>query len=236
MLRALAAILTRRTEQLELVFSPESEMLARLAARGLRRIRTLVFTDNASVIVSFRGDVLRMHRALVSAPDEILEAVVAFVEGRGDRRREARRTLVRYPIPRGAARTRRRERPDPNDEPLVRRLREAFDEANARHFGGRLSRVEIRVSRRCRRRLGHYAPATAVSPAEIVVSRRHIRRDGWREVLDTLLHEMIHQWQDEQRLPIDHGLAFRARARAVGVHPRARRAVGARASGPVVQR
>jgi hypothetical protein len=43
-------------------------------------------------------------------------------------------------------------------------------------------------------------------------------------VLDTLLHEMIHQWQDETHRPIDHGRAFRAKAREVGITASARRA------------
>jgi len=61
------------------------------------------------------------------------------------------------------------------------------------------------------------------TPAEIVVSRRHIRRHGWEEALHTLLHEMVHQWQDEQGFAIDHGSSFRAKAREVGITPSARR-------------
>jgi hypothetical protein len=37
---------------------------------------------------------------------------------------------------------------------------------------------------------------------------------------------MIHQWQDESGLEIDHGPAFRAKARELGVTPAARRLVG----------
>jgi len=58
-----------------------------------------------------------------------------------------------------------------------------------------------------------------------VLSRRHIRRDGWDEALHTLLHEMVHQWQDEQGFVVDHGSIFRAKARAVGITPLACRAV-----------
>jgi hypothetical protein len=74
-------------------------------------------------------------------------------------------------------------------------------------------------------RLGHYSPAAHACEAEIVISRRHIRRDGWEEALHTLLHEMVHQWQDEQGLVVDHGSSFRAKARAVGITPLACRAV-----------
>ncbi|HEY8833823.1 MAG TPA: SprT-like domain-containing protein, partial [Gemmatimonadaceae bacterium] len=80
-------------------------------------------------------------------------------------------------------------------------------------------------SRRMKSRLGHYSPASEGCVPEIVLSRRHIRRDGWDEALHTLLHEMVHQWQDEQGLVVDHGASFRAKARAVGITPLACRAV-----------
>ena len=54
-------------------------------------------------------------------------------------------------------------------------------------------------------------------PAEIAISRRHLRRHGWQEALHTLLHEMVHQWQDETGQPIDHSSVFRRKAREVGV-------------------
>jgi hypothetical protein len=84
-----------------------------------------------------------------------------------------------------------------------------------------------------RTRLGHYMAASPTSgdPAEIVISRRHLRRHGWEEALHTLLHEMVHQWQDEHGYPIDHGRAFRAKARELGITPSARRTVAAASNG-----
>jgi hypothetical protein len=41
-----------------------------------------------------------------------------------------------------------------------------------------------------------------------------------------LLHEMVHQWQAENGLPVDHGAVFRRKAQEVGVLPGARRTVG----------
>jgi hypothetical protein len=61
-------------------------------------------------------------------------------------------------------------------------------------------------------------------PGEIVISRRHIRRHGWKAALETLLHEMVHQWQDETGLTVDHGGEFRRKAREIGIAPSARRA------------
>jgi hypothetical protein len=61
---------------------------------------------------------------------------------------------------------------------------------------------------------------------QIGISRRHLERDGWDEVRRTLLHEMVHQWQVETGLPLDHGRAFRQKARDVGIEPSSRRRVG----------
>jgi hypothetical protein len=100
---------------------------------------------------------------------------------------------------------------------------------NARHFDGALKPIEIRVSRRMKTRLGHYTAATAGGEAaEIAISRTHVRRHGWPEALHTLLHEMVHQWQDETGHTIDHGATFRAKARAVGIAPYARRVLATR--------
>jgi hypothetical protein len=41
----------------------------------------------------------------------------------------------------------------------------------------------------------------------------------------TLLHEMVHQWQAENGLPVDHRGGFRRKAREVGILPAARRPV-----------
>jgi len=68
-----------------------------------------------------------------------------------------------------------------------------------------------------------FTAATPAEPAEIAISWRHLRRHGWTEALHTLLHEMVHQWQDEQGFAIDHGSSFRAKAREVGITPSARR-------------
>ena len=52
-----------------------------------------------------------------------------------------------------------------------------------------------------------------------------MKRHGWDEALHTLLHEMVHQWQDETGRPLDHGAGFRRKAREVGIIPAARRVV-----------
>ena len=229
-LRSLGRLFTRSADQLVLPLdgAPRNatELLARLRAIGLTGIDRCRLTRNRTVMVSYRGRELRVHEGFLSAPPEVLTAIVTFVSGRtAASRRIARRRILAYPIAR-APRVRRPDAPHPDDAPLAKRLTEWHHRLNSRHFDGALKNVPVRVSRRMRARLGHYmAAAPTGEPAEIVVSRRHIRRHGWEEALHTLLHEMVHQWQDETGHAIDHGRVFRAKAREVGVTPSARRTV-----------
>ena len=111
----------------------------------------------------------------------------------------------------------RREPRHPDDAPAEERLTAAHRALNAERFGGMLHPISIRVSRRLKSRLGYYRVSTTHEPPEIVISRRHLRRHGWTEALATLVHEMVHQWQDECGGPVDHGRAFRLKAREVGL-------------------
>jgi hypothetical protein len=205
------------------------ELLVRLRKLGLRGIERCVLTYNRSVMISFRRGVLRLNRAYLLAPPEVHQAIVAFVGGRTQRvRRQAQRVILEHPIPVHEMRARRDHapRPRPSDVPLMEALARSHEHYNALLFGGQLSRIAIRISGRMRNRLGQYsAPCTTGRPAEITISRRHIRRHGWEEALHTLLHEMVHQWQAENGMPIDHGREFRRKAREVGVEPTARRVV-----------
>jgi hypothetical protein len=123
------------------------------------------------------------------------------------------------------ARAARVLRTHPADEFIAAQLSEWHTRLNAERFGGELSPIAVRVSRRMKSRLGHYAPAQRGGPAEIAISARHVKRHGFEQALETLLHEMVHQWQDEMKLPLGHGADFRAKASAVGIVARAKRAV-----------
>ncbi len=203
----------------------EGELLARLRALGLRGVDRCVLTRNRTVMVSYAERELRVNAGYLSAEEHVLEAIVTFVQGRTRaERRTAQRAIVAAAIvPEVLARA--PERTHPDDEPLVARLGAMHARLNVERFGGTLRTIPVRVSRRMRSRLGHYVPAGEHAPVEIVISRRHIRRDGWTDVEDTLLHEMVHQWQDESGLPVDHRAAFRRKAREVGAMPAARRVV-----------
>lgn len=223
-------MLSRSQDQLDLGFESAprnaTELLARLRSLGLTGIDRCRLTRNRAVMVSYRGRELRVHEGYLGAPPEVLMAIVTFVCGKTRvGRRLARKRILAYPVAR-TPRSRRPDAPHPDDAPLTKRLTEWHRRYNDRHFDGALRNIEVRVSRRMRARLGHYMSASpSGEPSEIVVSRRHIRRHGWEEALHTLLHEMVHQWQDETGHPIDHGRLFREKAREVGVTPSARRTV-----------
>lgn len=201
-------------------------LLAALGRHGLRGIDRLRFTRNRTVMVSFSRGELRVHEGYLDAPPAVLHAVAAFVCGRTRAERQrAREAILAHQIARPLA-PRRRERARPEDEPAMAQLRRFHAHYNRVYFAGRLKLVPIRLSGRMKTRLGHY---TAASPAgdlaEIVIGRDHIRRHGWEEALHTLLHEMVHQWQDEAGHAIDHGASFRRKAREVGITASARRHV-----------
>ena len=205
------------------------ELQERLRALGLGTMHRVKLTRNRTVVVSHGGGELRIHHSFLTAPEEVWRAVIAFVHARTRvKRSEAREKILAFPIelPDDAAvRRRSPDKPDPRDESLVRELRRLHQSYNRERFAGKLLGVDIRVSRRMRSRLGHYVRADKFGPAEIAISRRHIRRDGWEEAGHTLLHEMVHQWQDELGLGLNHGTQFRAKAREVGITPAACRAV-----------
>ncbi|MBI3792609.1 MAG: SprT-like domain-containing protein [Gemmatimonadetes bacterium] len=201
-------------------------LLATLRALGLAHITTLTLTRNRTVLVSWRGARLRVHQGFAAAPDHVLRAIVRFVTARRRSERAAAVAELRtFPLPEAPARAPRRLRTLPEDQPLAERLTQLHRTLNADRFGGTLSDVEVVVSRRMKTRLGHYALRRGDAPGQIALSRRHLKRHGWAQAAETMLHEMVHQWQDETGQPVDHGRAFRRKARELGITPAARRAV-----------
>jgi len=168
-----------------------------------------------------------VHREYAVAPDRVLHAIVRFVAPRTRRaeRLAAERVLLSWPIssegssprsPRAADQVR------PGEEATIARLELRWRELNARHFGAALAPIPIGLSSRMRRRLGELVyDRTTSKPVRIVISRRLLKRHPWREVEETLLHEMVHQWQAETGSRVDHGTEFRRKAREVGIVPRA---------------
>jgi hypothetical protein len=204
----------------------------RLQSLGLSQVERVVTHTNRTVLLSLSRRTLRIHRGYGFAPDEVLKAIVRFLDPRLPRaaRRLAEREFLDFPVhsyapalPRAA----RRERARPGDLRLLHRLEALHRELNARHFEGKLEEIRIRLSGRMRTRLGELSVDVGTGrPLELSMSRRHVTRHGWAEVEHTLLHEMVHQWQAETGVPVDHGATFRRKAREVGVLAAAKRTIG----------
>ncbi len=201
----------------------------RLRRLGLGTRHRVRLTRNRTVVVSHGHGELRIHESFLNAPEDVWKAVIAFVHARKrDVRHEAKRKILAFPVSLDqdlVSRHRKPEKTHPGDEALAAELAKWHAEYNRDRFDGSLKEIPIRISRRMRRRLGHYTPGTERGGPEIAISRRHIRRDGWPEALHTLVHEMVHQWQDETGREINHLREFRAKARDVGITPAACRAV-----------
>jgi len=220
----------------ELERSPESEaraadealLVARLRELGVRR--PIVVHENRTVMVSVgRANELRIHRGYAYSSDRILKAIINFVNARNRAARlVAEREIQTFAIDSILRPKRRRKRrvSKPRDRELLAELQAMHAHSNATLFGGELSPVTIGISDRMRTRLGEVTldPQNPRS-VEITISRAHWERDGRREVERTLIHEMIHQWQAESGLKVDHGVSFRRKAGEVGVPPSSRRAV-----------
>jgi hypothetical protein len=204
----------------------------RLRLLGLRDVEQILTHTNRTVMVSLSARrVLRLHQGYAFASDRVLRSIVRFLDSRLPRavRRVAEREFLAFPVEQyapPAERASRVERPRPGDLLLLHRLRQAHERLNARYFGGTLTDVPIRLSSRMRTRLGELSVDLRTGLAlEIALSRRHVDRHPWPEVEHTLLHEMVHQWQAESGLRVDHGSSFRRKAVEVGVLPQAKRPV-----------
>jgi len=211
----------------------EAELRRRLDSLGMPAFRGFATHTNRTVLLSVTGrGVLRLHRGFAWAPDRVLSAIVRYVRpgARRATRRAAEQEFLAFPVEVHAAPTRpsRRgaERPRPGDDALLARLTEIHARLNASHFGESLPSIRFRLSGRMRSRLGELSlDARSGQTIEIAMSRAHLRH-GWEEVQRTVLHEMVHQWQAESGLPVDHGTQFRRKAREVGIEPTARRHLG----------
>ncbi len=229
----------RRTKEQPHTGGPTVSLPERLASLGLHGCPRVVTHTNRTVMVSLGvGGVVRLHRGYAFAPDAVLQAIIRFLDPRLPRavRRVAERELLAFPVeqyappPPGPG---WRERPRPGDLRILHRLGQAHERFNLEHFQGELGSLPIRLSGRMRTRLGELSVDLRTGrPLEIVISRRHVARHLWSEVEHTLLHEMVHQWQAETGLPVDHGPAFRHKALQVGVLPGAKRTLGCRPAQP----
>ncbi len=209
-------------------------LMRRLGDFGLRGTEGIEVHENRSVLVSVCRTGLRLHRGFAYAPDVVLKALISFVTPgiRKQKAREARQLVEGFPVhdyvePR--RRVKKSQRTRPADLPLVRKLCSLHRDFNGLYFEGSLQKIRFRISHRMKRRLGEITLSDdGARPLEIAISSLHLRRDGWKEVEQTLLHEMIHQWQAETGKAVDHGTTFRDRAQEIGIPPSATRSLDLR--------
>jgi hypothetical protein len=224
--------ITDHTDHTDHTDLPSYRLTERLRSFGLPTGIPVYTHANRRILVSLtvRG-ALRVHAGYAMAPDEVIAAIARWARPRVTRadRRAAQRMLTGFPVhqhvPPSREARRRTEPPRPGDERTLARLRELHRELNARHFAGGLGPVILVLASRMRRRLGEFRQEDpgAAGGGEIRISRRHLRRDGWRGVAETLAHEMVHQWQAESGRKLAHDAAFRKRCAAMGIDPGATR-------------
>ena len=222
------------TSRASLQQPPEDLLAVRLRSLGLAPGRKVITHTNGTVMLSITPTgPLRLHRGYYHAPDRVLRAIIRYLNSRlpKDRRRLAEREFLSFPVQLYAprrAREPRRESSRPGDDAVLGRLGEIHRRLNDTWFEGSLQPLAFRLSGRMRTRLGEVCLIRNGAILDIAISRRHIRSDGWAEVEQTVLHEMVHQWQAETGQPVDHGRVFRRKALEVGIEPSARRDLGGR--------
>src|SRR5262249_49745415 len=92
-----------------------------------------------------------------------------------------------------------------------------FDDA----FALRVPEISLGVDRLRSTCFGHFRRGHNAFglKGEIVLNERHLRRPGW-QILGTLLHEMLHGWQQAHGRPgrrNHHNKEFRAKAESLGL-------------------
>ena len=202
--------------------APELALPDRLHRLGLSRSTAVTLTRNRVMVVSWDSRTgLRLHAGYAWAPDDVLSAILRFLSPRTPRteRLAARRIFLGFPLDRHVPSRKRRRLADvaERDVAAVEQLQRLHQILNMRHFDGALGTIPIRVSDRMSSRLGEFRADHDHKALVIAISRRHIKVDGWQAATETLLHEMVHQWQCESGLTIDHGREFRRKAREVGI-------------------
>jgi predicted SprT family Zn-dependent metalloprotease len=95
-------------------------------------------------------------------------------------------------------------------------LLQLFWELNYMHFGGILPPIEVRFSGRLKTTGGQYFRR----PKKLIqISNRYLEMpSAWKEIRDTLGHEMVHYWLDYLVKPCGHTPEFRRKLKECGFH------------------
>ena len=94
------------------------------------------------------------------------------------------------------------------------KLYSIFSELNQLHFGGLLPLIEIKFSGRLKTTGGQYFRR----PKRFIqISTRYLEMESaWKEIRDTLGHEMVHYWLDFRSRPCGHTAEFNRKLRSCG--------------------
>lgn len=114
----------------------------------------------------------------------------------------------------------------PTDE-AYGELQAAYDHFNRTLFDGRLPPCVITLQRKGRHTFGYYAPSrfgkiSGEIADEIAMNPMHFRHQPLVEVLSTLVHEMVHLWQEHFGRPSRscyHNREWGGAMLLVGLHP-----------------
>lgn len=184
-------------------------LLRRLNRLTGGRLRSLELTDNRRTILSVRSGrqsyraplELRIHHSFTHAPEEVLQAVAAFVESKrgSDRAREALGVIrEHFSTHRVTARSRKLVlRP----QGVVLDLREVLADLNERYFEGRLAvdvtwgKSSTSVAHRCGRRRTSSLQLGSYSYEDRLIRVHRLLDDPGvpRHVVEAVVyHEMLH--------------------------------------------
>lgn len=214
------------------------DLVARLGALGVGRIRSVRFKRNRTRLLSVSrdGETLHLHECFRTGDDEVIVAIATILRGpRGSAAHRAAQALLRERAsvwwadqPEGRLSAPRPPRPSRCCATPAQRafLAREYATLNAAHFGNRLpADLPLRLSDRMTRRLGHMRYHREADGTRRVIElafNRELFRPGDEAVLrDTLLHEMAHVEAWLEHGHAGHGAIWKRIAKRVGAVPRA---------------
>ena len=232
-----------RAVQLALDFSAppsvrvlSAEQFLSALSRRRARVARVRFKQNRAQIIALGKDgrTLHLHTCFQSAPDDVLDAVAAFLKAspRSFEYRDAIRKLREYWQFQGeqagwlveddsAVLQSVRELPCSGTREQRAFLRDAYSRFNQLYFDGRLPEdFPIRISERMASRFGHMryhvTRAGQRIVLELAINHNLFLAGNEANLLDTLLHEMTHVEAWLQHGHRGHGPIWKSIARRVG--------------------
>ncbi len=220
---------TKPADQFQLSFTlawlTDQDFVEAMRERGATRLQRVRFKPNRTRLITLSGDLktLHLHESFRGAPDDVLDAIAAFLllpDGSAAQQRAVERMrdwceaqVTCEGEPGGPA----RQAGTPGQLAV---LQQAYDRLNAERFAGRLPAVALRLSERMSRRFGHVAYGRSRhgdgAVEEIALNVDLLLEGNERILLDTLAHEMAHMEAWLEHGHRGHGVPWRRIAARVG--------------------